>query len=112
MITDSYGRIIEATEEEMFGAYLNNHWDDVMSFTDFLDKVSVNGTKIIKEGEGQSRRMSKETPITEQIRKLTEEMCDKYCKYPALYESEFKDVDEAMCRMTDEVCEKCPLMKL
>lgn len=110
MIKDGYGRIISATEEEMFGAYLNNHWDDVMSFTEFLDKVSVNGTKIIKEGEGH-RQMNKET-ITEQIRKLTEEMCDKYCKYPALYESEFKDVDEAMCRMTDEVCDKCPLMKL
>ena len=40
-------------------------------------------------------------------------MCDKYCKYPLLYEKLYGSYgDEALNRMIDEVCEDCPLSKL
>ena len=44
--------------------------------------------------------------ITEQMQKITEDICDNYCKYPLL--EKYKG-DEGQQNMFDEICEKCPL---
>ena len=42
------GKIVEATEEEMFDYYLTREWDLVMSFSEYLRKCKENGTRIVK----------------------------------------------------------------
>lgn len=43
---------------------------------------------------------------------VVEEVCDKYCKFPELYEKKYGDSDEDMDKLIEECCEKCPLNKL
>lgn len=43
------GKIVEATESELFGHYLKVGFDDVMSFIDFKRKCEIAGTKILDE---------------------------------------------------------------
>lgn len=50
--------------------------------------------------------------IIDQLQKIADEMCDKYCKYPEQYESQYDDTDEAWDKMMCEVCDNCPLNKL
>jgi len=55
--------------------------------------------------------------IHEQLERVHELICDEYCKYPAIYNeklnrSEYKDIDEAMDALGDEICARCPLMRL
>ena len=40
------GKIVEATENELFEYYLNRGYDDVMSFSDFLWSMRKAGVKI------------------------------------------------------------------
>lgn len=40
--------------------------------------------------------------IVEQLREITEKICDKYCKYG----------DEAEDEKLTEICESCPLNKI
>lgn len=44
--------------------------------------------------------------ITEELHKIAEEMFDKYCKYPLLYDAGDEE------RLFSERCDKCPLMQL
>ena len=43
------GKIIEATENELFDYYLEYEWDIIMSFRDFLQICSSNGTSVVSE---------------------------------------------------------------
>lgn len=40
------GKIVEATESELFDYYLTHGWDDIMSFPDYLEKMKNAGVKI------------------------------------------------------------------
>ena len=44
------GKIVEATENELFDVYLNAGWDDIYSFPDYLEKMRNSGVVVIKEG--------------------------------------------------------------
>lgn len=46
-MTVEHGKIIEATESELFDYYLTRGWDDIMSFPDFLERMKNNGCKIL-----------------------------------------------------------------
>ena len=50
--------------------------------------------------------------IPEQMLKITEEMCDKYCKYPELAKETIDDSDEAFEWLMHNYCNDCPLQKL
>lgn len=50
--------------------------------------------------------------ITETLNKISEEMCNKYCKFPEQYYSQTDDVDAACEKMLKEKCENCPLNKI
>lgn len=43
---------------------------------------------------------------------ITEEMCDKYCKWPEWCKEHFKDPDDADDYLLNEVCPECPMTKL
>ena len=49
------GKIVEATESELFSHYLKNGWDDIMSFTDYMKRCVENGT-IIKEKKDEIKK--------------------------------------------------------
>lgn len=40
------GKIVEATENELFDYYLTRGWDDIMSFPDFLERMKQSGCKV------------------------------------------------------------------
>ena len=50
--------------------------------------------------------------IIEQLEKIKEEICDKYCKWPQLYLESIKDPDDAHEIMMEHKCAKCPLQRL
>ena len=50
--------------------------------------------------------------VEKRIETLAEEICDKYCKYPAICQAERKDPDDAEQLLYDTYCAKCPLSKL
>ncbi len=43
------GKIIEATEDELFSFYLERDWDEIMAFPDFLSRCMESGTVIKQE---------------------------------------------------------------
>lgn len=43
------GKIVEATEIELFGVYLKRGFDDIMSFTDYKMRCVALGTRIVGE---------------------------------------------------------------
>ena len=52
------------------------------------------------------KSIEKEKNIAKILEETCNEMCDKYCKYPGMFTSEeWEDVFE-------DICDKCPLMKL
>ena len=52
--------------------------------------------------------MSGEMTIPAQLEKITNEMCDKYCKFPDQASKESKDEDY----LFRTYCDKCPMQKL
>lgn len=48
-MTITNGKIVEATEKELFSYYLTRGFDDLMSFPDFLDRMKHGGCTIIGE---------------------------------------------------------------
>lgn len=42
------GKIVEATESELFDYYLTREWDDIMSFPDYLEKMKSAGVEVVK----------------------------------------------------------------
>lgn len=48
--------------------------------------------------------------ISEQIEKVKEEMCDKYCKYPEMTPPDGKDSD--WLYEDNSPCTRCPLNRL
>lgn len=40
-------KIVEITESELFDYYLTRGWDDIMSFTEFKEKFSKSGCKVV-----------------------------------------------------------------
>ena len=47
-----------------------------------------------------------EKTVSKIMEEVIEEICDKYCKFPTIYEG--KDEDE----LYDKHCDKCPLNRL
>lgn len=43
------GKIVEATENELFAHYLKYGFDDTMSFPEYLKRCKELGTKVIEE---------------------------------------------------------------
>lgn len=43
------GKIVEATEKELFDYYLTRGWDDLMPFSEYLERMRVKNVKIIGE---------------------------------------------------------------
>lgn len=52
--------------------------------------------------------MEKEKTISQQFEDITREMCEKYCKWPDLWDEEKEGVE--LCE--SEHCKNCPLNKL
>lgn len=52
--------------------------------------------------------MEKEKTISQQFEDITREMCEKYCKWPDLWDEEKEGVE--LC--DSEHCKNCPLNKL
>lgn len=53
--------------------------------------------------------MSKQPKTVQQmIDEVCGEICDRYCKWPSVYENENADED----KLCEEQCERCPLMRL
>lgn len=51
--------------------------------------------------------------ITETLEKVSEAICNNYCKYPEIYEHRyFFNKDEGFEAMIKEQCENCPLTDL
>lgn len=50
--------------------------------------------------------------ITDELVEIVNEVCDKYCKYPEQYYSQYKDPDEACDVLLKERCENCPLNRI
>lgn len=49
--------------------------------------------------------------MTNIIEEVSAEICDNYCKYPAIYDTR-EDSDEEHDKMLKEVCDSCPLNRL
>ena len=47
-----------------------------------------------------------------ELENITEEVCDRLCRYPEKYLGLYKDPDEAHEVMVNECCVKCPLERL
>ena len=41
------GKIVEATENELFDYYLTRGWDDIMSFPEFLERMKRSCCKVL-----------------------------------------------------------------
>ena len=54
----------------------------------------------------------KKVTVMNLLIEVADEICDKYCKYPAICEAERKDPDEAEELLYDTYCANCPLNKL
>lgn len=44
------GKIVEATESELYGYYLKQEFYEIMSFTDYKERCIELGTKVIEQG--------------------------------------------------------------
>lgn len=51
-MTVKNGKIVKATEGELFEYYLKRGFDDIMSFTDYINRCIELGTQIIDEKGG------------------------------------------------------------
>ena len=54
----------------------------------------------------------KRATITSVMERITAEIYDKYCKYPAEYLQKYSDPDAAHDKMLDDRCWDCPLSKI
>ena len=54
----------------------------------------------------------KKVTVMNLLIEVADEICDKYCKYPAICEAERKEPDEAEELLYDTYCANCPLNKL
>ena len=46
------------------------------------------------------------------INKVTEQICNEYCKFPELVRSEVKDIDMAEDLLMKSYCDSCPLQRM
>ena len=46
------GKIVEATEDELFGLYLDRGMDDVMDFHEYENRMQKAGC-VVKDGDGK-----------------------------------------------------------
>lgn len=44
-----HGKIIEATEEELFGVFLKTETYEIMTFDDYVNRMKEAGTKVIED---------------------------------------------------------------
>ena len=54
----------------------------------------------------------KKVTVTNLLIEVADEICDKYCKYPAICEAEKKDPCDAEQLLYEKYCASCPLSKL
>ena len=53
-----------------------------------------------------------EKTIAMQLDEIATEICEKYCKYPDIANSEVKDPDAAEDHLYRKYCETCPLNRI
>lgn len=53
----------------------------------------------------------KEKTVSEIIEEVKTEICDNYCKYPAIYDTR-EDSSENYDEMMEKICANCPLDRL
>jgi len=58
------------------------------------------------------RKNRAEMTITEQFEAIKEQMCDNYCRFPALSKETIEDENEAFEWLMNEHCSNCPLNRL
>lgn len=46
-----YGKIVEATEAELFDYYVKSGWSEIMTYIDFKERCVKQGTKVIEDKE-------------------------------------------------------------
>ena len=54
----------------------------------------------------------KKVTVTGLLTEIEEEICDGYCKYPAICDAERKDPCDAEQLLYEKYCASCPLSKL
>lgn len=54
----------------------------------------------------------KKVTVMNLLIEVADEICENYCKYPAVCEAERKDPDEAEELLYDKYCANCPMNKL
>lgn len=52
--------------------------------------------------------MSEAKKVNEMIQEIADEMCDKYCKYPDIWDEEAEGVELS----ESDICKNCPLNRL
>ena len=57
------GKIVEATEKELFDYYLTRGWDDLMPFSEYLERMRVKNVKIIGELSQKTQQSAKRYDI-------------------------------------------------
>lgn len=60
---------------------------------------------------GERRKNKLYMTIGEQLDRIAEEMCDKYCKYPELCKQQEKDPKLADEMLMNVYCEHCPMTR-
>ncbi len=44
------GKIVQATEDELYSIYLSREWFEIMPFDEFKERWEAAGTKVIEKG--------------------------------------------------------------
>lgn len=65
-------KIVECSEDELFGHYLKAGFDEIMSFDDYRQSCEKNGTKVIPKGQ------VKIATLLDIVNKLKEERFREY----------------------------------
>lgn len=53
-MTTKNGKVLKATEGELFGHYLKSGFDTIMSFPEYKSRCIDNGTEVIEENCGEA----------------------------------------------------------
>ena len=54
----------------------------------------------------------KKVTVTGLLAEIEQEICESYCKYPAICEAERKDPDDAEQMLYEKYCANCPLSRM
>ena len=67
-----------------------------------------------KEWTIPEKKEEKKVTVIRMLTEISDEICDKYCKYPDMYLSKNPDMDPDLLEdtMYTEICANCPLSKV